>query len=135
MFFSHSIPNLIKVIPTMDHIDEHLMTSALNSKYHPAIQATLAVGKKLLNKYYTITDQLEVYCIAMSKYPMLFYLDLSDFITDKFYIQVISLNIFKTWVGRMNGSQWWWRSWRLSLNRHMQASVSQIKMWTSWYVF
>ena len=94
----------------MDHIDEHLTTSALDSKYHPAIRAALAVGKKLLNKYYTMTDQSEVYRIAMSKYPTLFYLDLADFITNKFYTRVISSNIFETRVGRMNGSQRRWRS-------------------------
>lgn len=82
MFFSRSTPNLAKVIPAMDHIDEHLTASALNSKYHPAIQAALAVGKKLLDKYYTMTDQSEVYRIAMSTYPMLFYLELTDTITN-----------------------------------------------------
>jgi hypothetical protein len=54
------------VIPAMDHIDKHLATAATSSKYNPAIQAALTVGKKLLNKYYAATDHSEMYRIAMS---------------------------------------------------------------------
>ena len=39
------------------------------------IVTALAIRKKLLNKYYTMTDQSEVYRIAMSKYSTLLYLD------------------------------------------------------------
>ena len=62
----------------MDHIDRHLTTSALNSSYHPAIKAALAMGKKLLNKYYTLTDHSEMYRIALSEFfcPF-FYLSVS----------------------------------------------------------
>jgi hypothetical protein len=66
----------------MDHIDEHLTTSALNSRYHPAIQAALAVGKKHLNKYYTMMDQSEVYRIAMSKSSTILCLDPPDNVTN-----------------------------------------------------
>ena len=73
MFFSRSTPNLAKVIPAMDHIDRHLTTSALNSSYHPAIKAALAIGKKLLNKYYTLTDHSEMYRIALSEFFCAFF--------------------------------------------------------------
>ena len=49
----------------MDMIDKHLATAALDNKYEPLIQAALAVGKNLLNKYYNMTDHSELYCIAM----------------------------------------------------------------------
>ena len=51
-FFSHSTPNLLMVILAMDHLDLFLTTAALNEKYLPSIQASVTIGKKLLNKYY-----------------------------------------------------------------------------------
>ena len=70
LFFSRSTPNLAKVIPAMDLIDRHLATAAPDQKYDPSIQAALAVGKRLLNKYYDRTDQSEVYRIAMGMFQM-----------------------------------------------------------------
>lgn len=52
----------------MDHIDQHLATSAINNTYHPSIQALLKVGKDLLNKYYNMTDHLELYQISMGEF-------------------------------------------------------------------
>ena len=49
----------------MDIIDAHLATAALDNRYSPSIQAALAVGKNLLNKYYKKTDQSELFRIAM----------------------------------------------------------------------
>jgi hypothetical protein len=68
LFFSRSTPNLATVIPAMDHIDAHLASASQNRKYSPAIRASLALGKAHLNKYYDMTDQSEVYRIAMSEY-------------------------------------------------------------------
>jgi hypothetical protein len=51
----------------MDHIDAHLATASQNLKYSHAIRTSLALGKVHLNKYYDMTDQTEVYRIAMSK--------------------------------------------------------------------
>jgi hypothetical protein len=42
-------------------------TAIRNSKYSPAIRASLALGKAHLNKYYNMSDHSEVYRIAMSK--------------------------------------------------------------------
>ncbi len=52
----------------MDHIDKYLATAATDKKNLPSIQAALAIGKRLLNKYYSSTDKSEVYRIAMSMY-------------------------------------------------------------------
>jgi hypothetical protein len=52
----NSILNIITVIPTMDHIDEVLATNAFDTQYSLSIQATLTMGKKTLNCYYSKTD-------------------------------------------------------------------------------
>jgi hypothetical protein len=51
----------------MDKIDEVLATNATESPYLPSIRAALAVGARLLNRYYTLTDISDVYRIATSK--------------------------------------------------------------------
>ena len=53
------------VIPIMNHINNHLVTAAINDDYPLALKATLAISKKTLNQYYKKTDDTEVYCIAM----------------------------------------------------------------------
>ena len=52
----------------MDYIDKHLASGALNAKYLPSIQASMLIGKRLLNKYYNMTDHSEVYRIAMGMF-------------------------------------------------------------------
>ena len=52
----------------MDRMHADLVAACTNENYSPAIRAALKIGKKLLNKYYSITDNLEIYCIAMSKF-------------------------------------------------------------------
>ncbi len=50
----------------MDHINKILATSAdSSSQFSPATHAALAIGKTVMNKYYNLTDQSEVYHIAM----------------------------------------------------------------------
>ena len=68
LFFSADTPNPSKVIPTMDWIDKHLASSALDAKYLPSIKASMLIGKQLLNKYYNFTDHSEVYHIAMGMF-------------------------------------------------------------------
>lgn len=55
----------------MDHIDQHLATAAAKNTYKPCIQAAVAMGKKLLNKYYSYTDHSELYRIAMGEWTPL----------------------------------------------------------------
>jgi hypothetical protein len=51
----------------MDHLDQHLATSALDLSLPASIRAAATLGKRTLNKYYTMTDLSEVYRIAMGK--------------------------------------------------------------------
>ncbi|KAF8801349.1 hypothetical protein BYT27DRAFT_7310551 [Phlegmacium glaucopus] len=52
LFFSQGTPNLATVIPAMDHLDQHLATSAVNLSLPPSIRAAATLGKCVLNKYY-----------------------------------------------------------------------------------
>ena len=56
----------------MDYIDKHLASGSIDPKYLPSIQASMLIGKRLLNKYYDMTDQSEVYRIAMGMKPFSF---------------------------------------------------------------
>jgi len=58
------------VIPAMDYINQVLTTTSLNRGYTLAIRAAVGTVKKTLNRYYALTDRLEVYCIAMGKYSL-----------------------------------------------------------------
>ncbi|KDR74203.1 hypothetical protein GALMADRAFT_51209, partial [Galerina marginata CBS 339.88] len=69
LFFSRSTPSIAMVIPAMDHIDAHLATAASSGIYSVAIKAALAIGKHTLNQYYSKTDHLEVFRIAMVLHP------------------------------------------------------------------
>lgn len=56
------------VIPVMDYIDEVLATNALNNvKFSRPIQAALVMGKKTLNRYYSKTDESNLYRVSMSR--------------------------------------------------------------------
>ena len=44
-----------------------LTAASNNEAYSPAIRATLKLGIGLLNKYYSLTDNSEIYRIAMGK--------------------------------------------------------------------
>ena len=63
----------------MDHIDKRLATDARNSRFNCAVCASLGVARKMLNRYYTLTDMSEVYQIAMGTFvphlPSVFYSD------------------------------------------------------------
>ncbi|KDR70619.1 hypothetical protein GALMADRAFT_75845, partial [Galerina marginata CBS 339.88] len=65
LFFSRSTPNIATVIPAMDHIDTHLATAASSDTYSVAIKAALAIGKRTLNRYYSKTDQSEVFLYSL----------------------------------------------------------------------
>ncbi|KAF8867525.1 hypothetical protein BD779DRAFT_1464272 [Infundibulicybe gibba] len=69
LYFSRATPNLATVIPAMDHIDRTFTTDALDPAYEPSIRAALVLGKKTLNRYYHLTDDSEVYRIAMVLHP------------------------------------------------------------------
>lgn len=49
----------------MDFINDKLTAHAHDRTLSPAIKASLELGKKTLNRYYSLTDSSEVYRIAM----------------------------------------------------------------------
>ena len=51
----------------MDFIDGKLNESMLDPKYSKAIKIAISLGKKMLNKYYDMSDHSEIYRIAMGK--------------------------------------------------------------------
>ena len=70
MLFSSGTPNLAKVIPAMDIIDKKLKTASEDhEKYDPAIRFACSLAKRLLNKYYSLSDASKLYRLAMSTFP------------------------------------------------------------------
>lgn len=55
------------VIPAMDYIDKRLTNQGRDRALAPSIRSALGLAKKTLNRYYTRTDESEVYRIAMSE--------------------------------------------------------------------
>jgi hypothetical protein len=64
LFFSRGTLTLAMVIPTMDHINQVLASQSLKRSFETPIRVALAMGKKTINCYYTLTDSSEVYRIA-----------------------------------------------------------------------
>ncbi|KAG1858029.1 hypothetical protein DFJ58DRAFT_610738, partial [Suillus subalutaceus] len=62
-------PNLATVIPAMDLIDERLTTYSCDTKFLPSIHSAIGLAKKMLDRYYQLTDKSEVYRIAMILHP------------------------------------------------------------------
>lgn len=65
--FSKAEASIAKVLPAMDKINEVLTSNAVETNYLPSIKAALAIGSRLLNQYYALTDMSDVYRIATSK--------------------------------------------------------------------
>ena len=62
------MPCTATVIPAMDKMHAELTAAADNVEYLPALQAALSLGKDLLNKYYSLLDDSEIYWIAIGMY-------------------------------------------------------------------
>ena len=60
-------PCIANIIPAMDKMHADLTASSENEDYTPTIRAALKLGINLLDKYYSLTDNSEVYQIAISK--------------------------------------------------------------------
>jgi len=67
-YFSRKPPTLSMVIPAMDHLDKVFATNSLDTDYVMAIRASLAVGKRTINRYYSLTDSSKVYRIVMGEF-------------------------------------------------------------------
>lgn len=52
----------------MDKMHAQLSAAAANDEYSPAVRAALKVGTRLLDKYYSLSDDSEVYRIAMGTF-------------------------------------------------------------------
>jgi hypothetical protein len=66
LFFSRGTPNIATVIPAMDYINKVLTANAdLSAEFSSPVKAALMMGKKTLDRYYSITDMSDVYRIAM----------------------------------------------------------------------
>ena len=52
----------------MDKMHAELTAAADSVEYLPALQAALSLGKDLLNKYYSLSDDSEIYQIAIGMY-------------------------------------------------------------------
>ncbi|KAG5649995.1 hypothetical protein H0H81_001130 [Sphagnurus paluster] len=106
LFFSREgTPNLATVIPAMDHIDEVLATNALdNAKFSRPLQAALAMGKNTLNRYYSKTDDSDIYRVVMS--TLFYHLLLAHILTKTIQSSTHATNsaTFKELSGRMSGS-------------------------------
>jgi hypothetical protein len=72
-FFSRKTPNLSMVIPAMDHLDKVFATNSVDSRYQLAIRASLAVAKRTINRYYSLTDSTYVYRIVMGEWSLFIY--------------------------------------------------------------
>ncbi|KAJ3767072.1 hypothetical protein FB446DRAFT_652718 [Lentinula raphanica] len=67
--------NIASVIPAMDTINEAFASGILNENngservLSEPIRHALGIGKRTLNKYYSLTDDSDLYCIAMGLSP------------------------------------------------------------------
>ena len=63
--FSTDMPFITNMIPAINQMHANLLAACNNEDYSTTIHTALKVGMNLLNKYYSITDNSEVYQIAM----------------------------------------------------------------------
>jgi hypothetical protein len=63
--FSSDTLCIANVIPAMDRMHKELTAASTNEVYSPAIRAALKLGIGILNKYYSLTNNSEIYWIAM----------------------------------------------------------------------
>jgi len=68
----NKIPLIHEVIPHIDVITSTLDEFMDNDSKHSAVWHAALRGLLMLNKYYTLTDESIVFCIAMSKLWFLF---------------------------------------------------------------
>ena len=66
IFFSQDSASIAAVILTMNKLDTHLNLYT-HKLYHPTIQAVMRLACNKLNQYYSMTDLLSVYQIAIGK--------------------------------------------------------------------
>jgi len=55
----------------MNKMYKELTAASQSTNYSPVLQVALTLGNNFLNKYYSLTDDLEVYHIAMGMSPFI----------------------------------------------------------------
>ena len=65
------MPCAAAVIPAMDKMHAELTAATDNVEYLPALQVALSSGKDLLNKYYSLPDDSEIYWIVIGMYSLI----------------------------------------------------------------
>lgn len=77
-FFSSNTTIVATVIPAMDVIDKAFATGMIDDKiFSDPIRHALLIGKKTMNKYYTLSDDSDIYRMAMSAYFFTFFFNLN----------------------------------------------------------
>lgn len=71
--FSSDTPCAAAVIPAMDKMHTELTSAIENFDYSPALKSALSLGKTVLDKYYSLSDDSEVYRIAMGSINLIYY--------------------------------------------------------------
>ena len=67
-FFASNMPIVAAVIPAINAIDKMFATGIIDKQIlSEPIHHALTIGKKTLNKYYTLTDKSHIYWVAMGK--------------------------------------------------------------------
>jgi len=65
-YFSHDTASIAGVISVMDTLYGTLDPET-KQRYHPSILAAIALARRKMNRYYSLTDEAAPYRIAMSK--------------------------------------------------------------------
>ena len=71
-FFLISTLPISSVIPVMDTIDQCFAMASMNDTCFPLpLKVALDLGKRIMNKYYDLTDESEIYQVSISKFTLL----------------------------------------------------------------
>ncbi|KAE9397064.1 hypothetical protein BT96DRAFT_823836 [Gymnopus androsaceus JB14] len=104
-FFSSNSPNISSVIPAMDAIDEAFASGIVdNHELCAPLRHALSIGKKTLNKYYALTDDSDIYCMAMVlhlSYKLTYFKSLNW--TDEWINEAVDI-MRKAWTARYKPS-------------------------------
>ena len=82
--FSKDMPCIANVIPMIDIMHDNLLVACNNKPYSAPIHATLKIEMNLLNKYYSITDNSEIYQIAISMFNFIMFTTLNHLLINLF---------------------------------------------------
>ena len=89
-YFSHAKPHLAHVLPAMDHIHNEFEKYEDDLDIPVPIHSGMSLARKMLNQYYSKTDDVKVYHIAMSQLFFLHLLALWNWCKWKYYTHTIS---------------------------------------------